>query len=199
MSDHYLFHLTFDVRQDAPPQLKAALTKRANDEVPTEEEVSPLPEIVQTYLRSGGVPGDGVYCFHALGPRGKYRDGKMVEVGWEPHEGSHRLRMAQTFHDDEYWNGGIFYIFWLYQFVAYDGPIGTMQQINGNAPASILTKMGERIIETSLAYNPGEFWPIPGQAAPDPETPMVINRTQSYNLPEVMAGLADFAGGFGWE
>lgn len=199
MSDHYLFHLTFDMRHDAPPQLQAALTKRANGEVPTEEDVTDLPKMVQNYLRRGGPPGDGIYCFHNKGPRSKFIDGKMVEIGWEPHEGSHYLRMAQTFHDDEYWNGGMFYIFWLYQFVAYNGPIGTMQQTNGNAPAAILTKVDDTVLETALAYTPGEFWPMQGQATPDPETPMVIKRTQPYHMPEMMAGLASFADGYGWE
>ncbi|ABD52962.1 hypothetical protein [Jannaschia sp. CCS1] len=199
MSDHYLFHLTFDVRHDAPPQLMAALAKRAGGDVPSTEDMGDLPPIVQDYLRGGGVPGDGVYCFYNRGPRSKFIDGTLVEIGWEPHEGSHTLRMAQTFHDDEYWNGGLYYIHWLYQFVADDGPIGTMQQTNGNEPASILTKVGDDIIETKLAYNPGKYWPGPGQPKPDPDTPMIIEKSTAFPLSEMMEGLAMFADGHSYE
>lgn len=186
MSDHYLFHLTFAVREDAPAQLKSALAKRSAGKMPTAEEVSDLPPIVQSYLRSGGAPGDGIYCFHPCGPRSKFSNGQMVEIGWEPHEGSHLLRMAHTFHDDEYWNGGMFYVFWLYQFVAYDGPIGTMQQTNGNDPAAILTKVDNHIVETATTFD---------HSNRDKDKPISIDRTQSFDLSQMLDQLADFADG----
>ncbi len=199
MSDQYLFHLNFDVRHDAPAQLHAALAKRAEGIFPKEEDVCDLPGMVRTYLQSGGTPGDGVYCYQSRGPRQKFRDGKMVPAPFEPHEGSHSLRMAHTFHDDEYWNGGIFYPYWLFQFAAYDGPIGTMQQTNGHDPAAILTKAGDRIIETQLAYNPGKYWPMSGQGEPDPDTSMVIEKSTTIPLAEMMKSLSDFAEGYAWE
>ena len=199
MADHYLFHLNFDVRADAPPQLHSALGKRAEGEYPTREEVCDLPGIVQDYLCSGGVPGDGVYSYTSLGPRMKYRDGKMVEVGFEPHEGSHALRMALTFHDDEYFNGGIYFTTWLFQYAAHDGPIGTMQQTNGKDIPAILTRKADTIIETHLAYAPGEFWPLPGQAEPDGDAPIKIRRTTAMPLTELLEGMAFFADGHSYE
>ncbi len=158
MSDHYFFNLHFRVRYDAPAQLHAALAKRAVGEFPTLEEISDLPGIVQTYLRNGGVPGDGI-------------------------------------HDDEHFNGRMYYPYWLYQCAAYDGPLGTMQQTNGADLPSILTKADGHIIETTLAYGPAKFWPTQGQAPPDPETPMVIEKSTSVPLSEIIASLADFSDG----
>ncbi|NSX56037.1 hypothetical protein [Parasulfitobacter algicola] len=195
MSDYYQFHLRFDVRSDAPTTLHKALVLRSEGGFPKREDVSDLPGTVQDYLCNGGVPGDGIYLYEHHGPKMKYRDGAMREVPLEPQEASHSLRMAQTFHDDEYWNGGMYYVHWLYQFAANDGPIGTMQQINGNEPPAILTKASDRIIETRMAYNPARFWPMDGQAEPDPEQPMLIERQNSFSLSEMMENIAAFADG----
>ena len=199
MSDHYLYNLHFTVRHDAPPQLHAALTKRADGAMPTREEVSDLPVLAQDYLCSDGGPGDGVYLYQYRGPHIKFRNGAMVEVPYEPHQGTHDLRMARTFHDDAYFNGGVFFVYWLFQFIAEDGPFGTMTQFNGKELPKVLTKIDGQIVETALSYTPARFWPMPGQDAPNAEQPVIVETTTSANLAETMESLQVFADGHSYD
>ncbi|KIT14835.1 hypothetical protein [Jannaschia aquimarina] len=200
MSDHYLFHIRFDVRHDAPAALHRALTVLSEGNAPTDAELDGLPGIVKDYLRGNtGAPGDGVHLYWHYGPKRVYRGGELVEAPREPHEGSHALRMTQTFHDDEYFNGGIYFPYWLFQFAAHDGPVATMQQTNGNELPSVVTKHGDRLIETSLAYNPDRFWPIGNERPPEQGNPVVIKENREMSLSETLEGLSVFRDGFAWE
>lgn len=190
MSDYYRIELRCNISADAPKELHNALSELAEGKTPDEASLEGLPGIVKEYLRPGGFHGDGVTLYFLNGPELSLRGGS---------DGCYTLHLTITFHDDEYFNGGIYFPYWLMQFVVDQGPIGTMQQINGVALPTILSKMDNEIIETNLAYAPDEFWPIPGQRAPDKDTPVAVKSSRRSNIFEIIESLSDFKDGFSYE
>ncbi len=73
-----------------------------------------------------------MHLYAPQGP-GAVVDGQVVIDLASPHA-RYALAMVRTFHDDEYWNGGVYFPYWLMQFIADDGPIGTRQQTTGTSP-----------------------------------------------------------------
>lgn len=195
MSDHYLFHFNFDLSPDAPAPLLRSLDILAKGGTPGEADTEGLPGIVREYLMSGGVPGDGVYLFEKSEPMRMTSDGEAEADPSKAHLTRYSLRMARTFHDDEYFNGGMFWPYWLFQFAASDGPLATNQQTNGGDIPSVISKFGDRLIETHFAYNPLEY-DLSGRLPPGKENPVVISRTTDMSLSETLEGLQIFADGF---
>lgn len=190
MSDYYLFNLRFTIRAEAPASLHTALTRRAAGDVPARSDIADLPATVQDYLSSGGFPGDGVYLYE----RTKYFD-PTLPSGQPQYRDGFLLRLSQTFHDDEYFNGGLYYPYWLMQFAGSDGQLGTMHQINGDEPPTVLTKVGSLLHETELAYAPDELWPIPGNEPPNANAPLIVRKTTTHKITELIDDLQMFSDG----
>ena len=180
MSDYYLFNFRFAISTDAPASLLSALCTASRGGAVPRDQLSDLPLIVHDYLAGEGFPGDGVHQFN------KEMDAYL-------------LRLSRTFHDDEYFNGGIYFPYWLMSFAARDGQLGTMHQINGDTPPVILTKVGPLLHETEMAYSPDEFWPIPGQRMPDASAPLIVKKTTTHRLTELMDQLNTLRTKFGEE
>jgi hypothetical protein len=195
MSSYYRYHLFCDLAVDAPQTLHRALTALSQGAPLTLQDMADLPPIVAEYLTNSGFPGDGVHLYAPHGP-GRLLDGR-AEIDLTSAHARYSLSLTRTFHDDEYYNGGIYYPYWLMQFLADDGPIGTRQQTNGREPPGILTRIGGDIILSQAAYAPAEFWPIPGQALPDRDVPMVFRSHDRFNLTQRLEDLAMFSGAQG--
>lgn len=192
MSDHYLIHFNCELRYDIPDALARCLAILAEGGIPTEADTEGLPRIVGSYLRSSGPPGDGVYLFYRRVPLRRTAEGQFEDDLSRPDRISYQLRMARTFHDDEYYNGGLYWPYWLYQFAKIEGPIATMQQINGMDIPSVISKFGDRLIETSFDYNPGGF-DRNGRAPPEADTPVVISRQTEISLSETLEQISMWA------
>jgi hypothetical protein len=193
MSDYYLFNLRLRIDAGTPEALHVALTKRARGETPSKEDVATLPGMAQVYLLGAKGPGDGVHLYEPT----KIFD-PTLPAGQPQYRDGYLLRLSQTFHDDEYFNGGMFYPYWLMSLAA-NGQLGTMQQINGDDPPVVLTRVGSLLHETSLAYHPADLWPIPGQEPPDEQTPLVIKETRSHVIDDLMKDLSMFADAYDYE
>jgi hypothetical protein len=194
LSSYYRYQLFCTLRTDAPPILHRALTAAAARAPLSMSEMADLPPIVADYLAYESVMGEGVQVYAPQGP-GRVVDGQVVIDMASPHT-HYVFAMVRTFHDDEYWNGGVYLPYWLMQFIADDGPIGTRQQTNGNEPPAILTRVGGDIIVSNTAYAPARFWPMPGAAAPDGEAPLVFESHDRFNLAKRLQDLAMFADGW---
>lgn len=190
MSDHYRFDLRCNISANAPKEVHYALSELAEGNDPAPAQLKELPGLVQEYLRPGGAEGDGVTLYFLNSKNGALMGGIL---------GAYTLHLTRTFHDDEYFNGGLYFPYWLMQFMEDQGPIGTMQQINGATLPVILTKVENDIIETHLAYAPDEFWPIPGLRAPGKDNPVMVRNSQRFNIHQTLEELSDFKDGFSFD
>jgi hypothetical protein len=193
VSSYFRYCLNFDVRPDAPDALHRGLTAMAAGAALSASDMADLPPIIADYLSGEGFPGDGVQLYALSGAVRMTDQGPVLDPA-SPHA-RWTLSLVRTFHDDEYYNGGNYFPYWLMQFVMADGPIGTRQQINGVEPHAILTRIGGDIIISTPAYAPGRFWPIPGQAAPDDKEPLVFESHDRFDLAQRLRDLDMFRDG----
>jgi hypothetical protein len=192
MSSYYCYSLSFEVSFDRPQTLHLALRALAAGKPLSVADMPDLPPTVADYLAHSGMNGDGVHVYAPFGG-GRLVDGR-VEIDLESPQTRFHLNLVRTFHDDEYYNGGIYFPYWLMQFVANDGPIGTRQQTNGGEPHAIITRQGGDIIVSQTAYSPSEYWPIPGQAPPDADQPLVFSGHQRHHLAQWLRDIDMFSG-----
>ena len=185
MSDYFHFTLDFLLRRDAPQALHNAVKALANRELPAQKDLDQLPGIVADYLTTPnapkGIDGDGfTYRYARSGVQ--YREEN-------PQDGTHWIHIEQSFHDDEYFNGGMFFPFWLMQFSAQDGYLGIYTVGYAELP-TILVKDGEEIIEINLALNPSDAYGIRAQGTPvDRDVPARVLNNNRMNLQELLDGL----------
>lgn len=185
MSDYYHFTLDFILRRDAPAALHAAFAKLAGREIPTRDEMADLPEIVADYLAAPfqpqGLDGDGFTY--------RYSRSGMQFRAEKPEDGTHWIHMERTFHDDEYFNGGMYYPFWLMQFAAGQGYLGNYTFGSSELP-TLLYKDGDEIIEIDMSINPSDKWGIRPHGTPvDQENSARVRETRRINIQELLDGL----------
>lgn len=190
MSDYYHYTLNFLLRRDTPPALIGGLQALSDGRLPREDEVDGLPTTIRQYLLWGDNVSvePGVFSTR-LGATGHtFKTEAPGDACW-------RLHYERVFHDDEFWNEGMYLIYWLVQFAAEDGQLGIMQ-LEFDKPPEILTKHGDEIITTTLAYNPEEHRALSYREGPlDAEAPIVVERTSRQNLPELLGHIAFMADG----
>lgn len=189
MSDYYRFCLNFKIRRDAPRALHAALRDLSERRLPDEADLAELPPVVADYLRHPhppeGLDGDGFTYRYA-------RTG-MVLREERSEDPTHAIHIERTFHDDEYWNGGVYFIFWLFQFASGDGHLATML-LEFDTPPEIYTRHGDDILITRLRYNPEEFRPLAFREGPlDEVNPIVVSETVRQNLREFLMNISEMA------
>ena len=158
--------------------------------------MSELPAIVADHLAAAWAPGDGVYEYEPI-VRYNIMGGELDPIQPGPNDSSHTFRMAFTFHDDAFYNGGMYVIYWLFKFANSDGPIATMHQINGNDAPSVFTKCGDTLYITELKFNPDPLWPMPHARQPDPQTPLIINKQRTESISEMLGHISFMADGGG--
>ncbi|PID36813.1 MAG: hypothetical protein CR993_03235 [Rhodobacterales bacterium] len=185
MSDYLHFTLNFTIRRDTPIALQNALSALAARRLPDEGDLSALPELVAEYLRLPDVPegldGDGFTYRYS-------RSGTPFHIE-NPGDPTHHVHVERRFHDDEYYNGGMYFIYWLFQFAARDGHLA-VEQLEFDTPPTIYTRYGDEILITRLAYNPEEYRPLAYRQTPlDAESPIVVVETIRQNLTELLDGL----------
>jgi len=191
MSDYYRFSLNFQIRRDTPVALRSALSALADRRSPDESDLAALPPLVADYLRHPhppeGVDGDGFTYRYA---RNGFRHREE-----RPEDPTHYIHLERTFHDDEFSNGGMYFVYWLFQFAAQDGHLAT-KLLFFDTPPEIYTRHGEDILTTHLSYNPEEFRPLALRQTPlDPTNPIVVTETWRQNLKELLDNIAFMADG----
>ena len=189
MSDYYRFSLNFKIRRDTPVALRAALSALAERRLPDESDLASLPPRVAEYLRhpspSEGLDGDG-FTF-------RYSRYGMSFREERPEDPTHYIHIEQTFHDDDFYSGGMYYLYWLFQFAAEDGHLATML-LEFDTPPDIYTKHGDDILLTRLKYHPEEHRPLAFRQTPlDPENPIIISSTSRLNLKEMLEEISFMA------
>lgn len=189
MSSYYHYTLNFTLRRDTSQALIGAFEALTERRFPTKDMVSALPSLVQEYLLSGDNLGSGGFTARLSPAAMTFREQNPEDPAWQ-------LHYERVFHDDEFWNGGMYLIYWLFQFAAEDGPLGTMQLLF-DCPPEILTKVGDDIIRTKLAYNPEEHRPLSHRHEPlDADAPIVVSKSRRENLPEILEQIGFMADGF---
>ena len=123
-------------------------------------------------------------------------DGSTAPDSSKAHLAYSTLRMARQFHDDEYFNGGVYFPYWLFQFAKGDGPVATMQQVNGNDLPHIFWIEGDVLHETVPAFHPDAMWPIGNSPAPSSQMPMVIQEDRAFPIAQILSDLEMFKDGF---
>lgn len=188
MSSYYHYTLNFTLRRETPQALVSAFEALTERRFPTKDMVSDLPPVVQEYLLSGDNLGSGGFTARLSPAAMTFREQSPADPAWQ-------LHYERVFHDDEFANGGMYLIYWLFQFAAEDGQLGTMQLLF-DCPPEILTKIGDDIIRTTLAYNPEEYRPLSHrQGLLDADAPIAVAKSSRHNLPELMGHIAFMAGG----
>lgn len=165
MSDNYMFQFTFTLRDDTPAALRQALRLLSEGQTPPKDLLAGFPGMAQIYLETGGMPGDGVHS---------------VENGL--------VRMTRTFHDDEFFNGGEYFVWWLVQYATGPGPVGVRQQINGLDMPEILVKDGDLLITARTGYDRSDGG---GQVA--------VTEHEMTSISGMLEALADFRDGYSYE
>lgn len=174
MSDYYRYSFTFALSPETPVELTEALRLLSEGQRPSKEQLAAFPGLPQIYLSGNtGAPGDGV---HAL-------DNGV-------------LRLSQTFHDDEFFNGGEYFVWWLLQFAGHDGPLGTVQQTNGLDMPEVLIKKGDLLLTARVDMVGGaDLQPSPEPVA-GPEGPVRIGSTQVASITQMLEELRVFRDGY---
>ncbi len=191
MSDHMHFTLNFRIRRDTPIALQNALSALADRRLPDEADLADMPELVAEYLRCPNAPegldGDGFTYRYS-------RSGEVFRTE-SPADATHHVHVERLFHDDEYYNGGMFFIYWLFQFAAEDGHLA-VERLDFDTPPTIYTRHGDDILITRLAYNPEEYRPLAYRKTPlDAGSPIVVAKTTRQNLSELLDGLGSMLDG----
>lgn len=189
MSDYYRFSLNFKIRRDTPAALRSALSTLAERRLPDESDLASLPPSVTEYLRHPhppeGIDGDGFTY--------RYSRSGIAFREERPEDATHCLHVERTFHDDEFWHGGMYFLYWLFQFAAEDGHLATML-LEFDAPPEIYTRHGDDILVTRLRYNPEEFRPLAFRQTPlDTDNPIVVVDTTRQNLRDMLESIAPMA------
>src|SRR5690606_32808036 len=190
MSDYYRFSLNFQIRRDTPAALRSALSALADRRLPDKADLAALPPLIADYLShphppEGGVDGDGFTYRYA-------RNG-IPHREEKPDDPTHYIHIERTFHDDEFATGGMYFVFWLFQFAAEDGHLAT-KLLFFDTPPEIYTRQGDDILITRLSYNPQEFRPLFLRQTPlDPVDPIVVTETSRQNLKDLLDNIAFMA------
>lgn len=177
MSEYYHYTFDFLIRQDSPAPLRRALEMLARRTVPSEEDLSGLPPVVDYYLRHPdpprGVAGDGfTYRYAPQGPGGVYS-----------------VHLERSFHDDEFATAGLYFVAWLTQFAAKDGYIGMVKADDSELP-SLLIRDGDDLVQSDLGLNPSDEYGIrPDDTPIDHDTPVRLCRHTRMHLPTVLEAL----------
>ncbi|TWI33868.1 DUF2267 domain-containing protein [Paracoccus sulfuroxidans] len=190
MSEYYRFSLNFKIRRDAPQALHRALRALSERRLPEEEDLAELPPVVGEYLRHPsppeGMDGDGFTYRYS-------RSGRVFREE-RPDDPTHAIHVERTFHDDEYWACGVYFIYWLFQFAAEDGHLA-IKLLEFDTPPEIYTRQGSDILITQLRYEPEEYRPLSLREMPlDDTNPIVISETFRQNLPEFLKNIAEMCG-----
>ena len=188
MSDRYHYVLDFWLRRDTPAPLVSSLRALTGGGVPDEADLSALPPLVASYFRSGDFVGGALPAITTrLQPSG------MTFRAESPGDAVWLLHYERVFHDDEFWNGGMYLIWWLFQFAARQGHLATMR-MEFDAPPEIFTLIGDDVVATRLGYNPETHQALDYREAPlDPENPIVVAETRRTGLREMLDGIAFMA------
>lgn len=183
MGERYHLSLNFKIRRDAPAGLHAALAALAERRLPGKADLATLPRFAARYLRRPVAPlgrdGDGFTCRYSR------VDNDFPQES--PGDATHYIHLEYAFHDDEYFNIGQDFIYWLFSFAAEDGHLA-VELANFNQPPAIYTKHGDDLLVTTLDYHPPEgigYTPI----RLDAETPVVVRRSDRFNLKELVEAL----------
>ena len=189
MSQYYRYTLNFKIRRDTPAALRSALSALSDRRLPDDADLAALPPRVALYLRhlypAEGVDGDG-FTFRYSRTGIPFREER-------PEDPTHYIHIEQTFHDDDFWSGGMYYLYWLFQFAAQDGHLAT-RLLEFDSPPEIYTKYGGDILVTGLQYNPEEPSPLSHRQTPlDPDHPITVEKTSRQNLAELLEDIAFMA------
>lgn len=189
MSDHYHYALDYTLRRDTPEALITALTALTGGQPVPEVALKALPGMVAEYLRSGDFvgtlgPDRPITRISRLGT--PYREETPGDPMWMFH-------YERVFHDDEFWNGGMYLIYWLFQFAAEQGHLAVMRLVF-DTPPQIFTLIDGDIVTTDLTYNPETHQPLAFRdSPPDRDEPLVIGTRRRQNLAQLLQDIAFMA------
>ncbi len=135
-----------------------------------------LPPLVQRYLRRGDFTGEDTGP--GTGPVPRIAGTGMPFRAPAPHDPVWRLHYERRFHDDEFWNGGMYLIWWLFQFAAGQGHLAVML-LQSDTPPEIYTRVGDDVVTTTLGYTPETHRALDYRdTPPDPDAPIPMHRSR---------------------
>jgi len=181
MSDRYHYILDFGLRRDTPRAVIDALTARAQGQDPAASDLAELPEIVAGYLSVPDFTG-GYEPQASTRIRAERSTHIADNPGWH-------LHYERLFHDDEYFNAGIYFIWWLFSLAAGQGHLA-VKLTEYDTPPEIYTKVGDDVVITTLGYNPETHQALDYRTQPlAPDLPISISRSGRAPLAETLANL----------
>ena len=175
MSSHFHFTMNFQTRRDMPAPVAAAIAALSNGQQPDQTDLAALPELIAEYLGGKANQGD----VDAGGGAWRFTPINLYSRAEKPDDPTHLLHMERVFHDDEYFNAGVFFVFWLFQF-ACDGHLAVELTSDSLAP-TLFARHGDNILITTLAYDPDEF-ATPATQRPRPKHPIIVSDSQRQQL-----------------
>lgn len=183
MSDDLRYSLRFPLRRDTPSALITALQALAARGNATVAETAGLPPMVARYFQAGDFFGEA-----EPGPPTTRIEPLRARGG--PDEPIWRLHYDRQMRDDEYWNGGMYLIYWLLSFAAYDGMVG--QMVSQTDYLQIIHKQGVHLVETNMAQTSSVPEPFSVGLLDGPPV-LQVRQTNWLHLADYLTSISDFS------
>lgn len=181
MSEHVHVTLNFLLGRGLPPSLKKVMSALNAGQQPDKADLATLPEAVRPFLSravSEQVPDYGLLGF------------RFAPLGEDGDNAIYRFHYERYFHDDEYYNLGVLFLNWIFQFAAADGHLGVEIAQWENLP-TIYSKRGGDIVVSILtddaAFHATLIESDPQKSQPEPPVLIVSDQRAIAPLAEQAA------------